>query len=667
MEENDNILSGYCFLAALTENQNDLFNQVFVPICKRTLSLYSLNGKTHGKALDLKELILSEYGIDVPIVMVRRLINASFKSLSNNTRESISFKIFQNGDSFEMQKYAFNDLETQYKKGSRNAQAIQISFIQYLNSENINKDEIPSFTDFLGKNKKQLASFFKGSDIINGRCIDKTYIHHVHFLEFIETSNHELFEIATGLYLGSIVASFLEAGLDLEPKFDPNEIYYLDTPIILKALNLQKEEETEPITELLDLIRKTGGQVRVLSITIDEIHQVIENAIGIYHSTIPTTTINEACIRNKKNRAWLMSYNAKLEDNILSHLKAKKAEITASFKLKHQKSQDIKALQDERVRKGNALHDVLAYLYVRDARGGTISSFQKAKIWFLTSNSSLLKFNKSHNPHNSISEIVLPDALTSLLWLKDPSKLFSKVKKIGLSELMASTLNEEIASKELINEFEANITKLEGITADDYRILLESVAHQSARKIEHFNEISNKDPEKAKIEAHKIVEAEKTRKANRIKIIKDAQSAKIEEEEKNKLLSEKLAKIESDLAIAIDGSTSSTTKIEELSIKLEKQRSLINTVFSSFASVVIIIALVLTVFYLNDTSTNKIRILIYIGITIATAGFSFVGFYLYKNISLVSKILNWIMAAGGIWSLLNLILNAIKFFMDKQV
>jgi len=662
MEENDNILSGYCFLAALTENQNDLFNHVFVPICKRTLSLYSLQGSTHGKATDIKALILKEYGIDIPSLMVKKLINASHKSLSNRARKNINFSVFQNGETFEIQKYAFGDLEIQYKKGARNARALQNAFTSYLDSESIDKDEVPTFTEFLGKHKKHLASFFKGTEEINGKCIEKTYIHHVQFLEYIETGNHDLFEIAKGLYLGSIVASFLEAGLDIEPKFDPKEIYYLDTPIILRALDLQKEEETEPITELLDLIRKTGGQIRVLSITIDEISQVIDRAISLYHPSIPTTTINEACLRLKKNRAWLMTYNAHLEENILTTLKANKTEITLAFKEKHQNFPDIKALQSERVKKGNAMHDVLAYLFVRDARGGTVTLFQKAKIWFLTSNSDLLKFNKSHNPHKSISELVLPDALTGLLWLKDPSKLLAKVKKIGLSELMACTLNEEIASKELINEFETNISKLESVTADDYKTLLESVAHQSAKKIEHFNEIAGQDPEKAKIVAHKIVEAEKSRKASRIKAVKDAQSARNEEEVKNKLLSDKLAKIESDLAVAVDGSA---TQIEELSIKLEKQGTLINTIFISLALVVIIISLILVIFYLNDTSTNKNRILIYIGITIATVGFSFTGFYLYKNISKISKILNWIMAAGGIWGLLNLILNAIKLFMEK--
>lgn len=543
MKENDNILSGYCFLAALIENQNDLFNHVFVPICKRTISLYSLQGSTHGKASDIKELILKEYGIDVPIVMVKKLINASFKSLSNRARRRHSFNVFQNGELFEIQKYAFSDLEIQYKKGIRNAQALQNAFLAYLTAEGIEKEQFPSFSEFLEKNKKHLASFFKGTNVIDDENIDKTYIHHIQFLEYIETGNHDLFEIAKGLYVGSIVASFLEAGLDLEPKFCSNEIYFLDTPIILRALDLQKEEETEPINELLELIRKTGGQIGVLSITIEEIYKVIENAISNYNNSTPTTTINEASLRLAKNRAWLMTYNAHLESNILKTLKANKEEISLPFKEKHKTSPDIKALQAERVRKGNALHDVLAYLYVRDKRGSSVSFIQKAKIWFLTSNSELLKFNKFHNQHNSISEIVLPDALTSLLWLKDPAKLFAEVKKIGLSELMACTLNEEIATKELINEFEANITKLDGISEDDYRNLLESVAHQSAKKIEHFNEIAFQDIEQAKIEAHKIVEWERSRKARRTKAIKDAQAAKLDEEEKNKELAEKLSNL----------------------------------------------------------------------------------------------------------------------------
>jgi predicted nucleic acid-binding protein len=387
---------------------------------------------------------------------------------------------------------------------------LQEAFEAYLNSEGIDTAGLPSFANFLEKNKRHLAAFFKNTGSINGDSVEASYIHHVAFLEHIDTSNNDLFEIAKGLYIGSIVASFLEAGIELEPKFEPNEVYFLDTPIVLRALDLQKEEETEPIKELLEIIKNTGGQIKILSITIEEIYKVIESAIGNYNATTPTSTINEACIRLGKNKAWLITYNGNLEKNILETLKIEKETIQQAFIEKNQTSPDVKALQERRIRKGNALHDVLAYLFVRQLRGSTISLFQKARAWFLSNNTELLKFNRELNPSSGITEIVMPDALTGLLWLKNPTKLIEKVKSVGLSELMAMTLNEEIASKELINEFESTIKSLEGISEDDYRILLASVAHESAKKIEQFNEVAEQDKEKAKNSNGRIYQCRKT-------------------------------------------------------------------------------------------------------------------------------------------------------------
>lgn len=61
-----------------------------------------------------------------------------------------------------------------------------------------------------------------------------------------------------------------------------NIIYYLDTQIVLEALDLQKAEDTLPTQELLKLIRATGGKIRLLDITINEIHKIIELAINNY-------------------------------------------------------------------------------------------------------------------------------------------------------------------------------------------------------------------------------------------------------------------------------------------------------------------------------------------------------------------------------------------------
>ena len=51
------------------------------------------------------------------------------------------------------------------------------------------------------------------------------------------------------------------------------------------------------------------------------------------------------------------------------------------------------------------------------------------------------------------------------------------------------------------------------LSKDDYRILLESIAHESAKKIEQLNEIAENDKGEATILAHKIVEKERSRRA----------------------------------------------------------------------------------------------------------------------------------------------------------
>lgn len=640
MDNKENILTGYCFLAALTENQNDLYNQVYIPICKRALSLYCLGGKTHGTASDIKSIIASEYGIDVPVVIIKKLINASFKSLSNKARKKYNFTIFQNGEMFEIQKFAFSDLEIQYKKGQRNAKALEKAFETYLESNEIETNTLPIFARFLDKNKRHLASFFKNTGNINGDNVDESYIHHVAFLEHIETNNHELFEIAKGLFIGSIVASFLESGINLEPKFESNEVYYIDTPIVLRALDLQKEEETQPIVELINIIKNTGGKVKILSITINEISSVISNAIGNYNTTVPTSTINEACLRLGKNKAWLITYNGKLEENILTTLQIEKETIPNSFIEKNQISPDVKALQERRIRKGNALHDVICYLYIRQQRGNTISLFQKAKFWFLTNNTELLRFNRELNRNSDITEIVMPDALTGLLWLKNPSSLIEKVKSVGLSELMAVTLNEEIASKELITDFETTIKSLENVSQEDYITLLESVAHESAKKIEQFNEIAEKDKGEAIILAQKIVEKERSRRAKSQNEIKKAQSSQKLAISAKDELQQRLSIIEQNLTETRTESENSKTEIEKLTEALKNQEELIkkqlNIIYKwLFVFIVFLVAFILIVIF-----KDKINVI-------------------WKYIT------GLLTASGWLWGLFNFAINLYKLTKGK--
>lgn len=635
MNENETILSAYSFLAALTENQNDLYNHVYTPICKRAISLYSLKGNSHGTSEDIQAIIKQEYGIDVPILVVRKLTRAVEASMSKSQRKDAKFRLYEDGNTFEIGKYDFTDLERKYKRGERQARAIQLAFEEYLKLEEISTENVPSFTGFLNKNKKRLASFFKGKADLNDESPENTYFYHVKFLEHISMSSHELYEIAENLYLGSIVASFLESGMDLDTKFSSGETYFLDTPIILRALGLQKEEETKPVNELLNLIRKTRGEIRVLSITIDEVHGVINSAIDNYNSNVPTSTINEACVRAGKNKTHLINLNGKLEEKITQDLQVKVEPFPNALREKFQNSPDIKYLKEERARKGSAIHDVLAYLYVRNLRGGVIHSYQKAKIWFLTTNAKLLGFNVRSLPQHVISEIVLPDALTSLLWLKNPNQLTGDLKSIGLTELIANTLSEEIPSKELISEFSNSIQQFHYVSEEDYRILLGSVAHQSAKKIGHFNELVTNDKQSATVELYRMIERERSRRASDQTRVKEAQRSERLTKEKNLALSTRLAEIEDQLNSATAEANKQKTQLEELSE--------------------------------NQKRHGKYwrRLIVWLIVFIVLGTITFFGIKFFTRIPTYQQIITIFLATSAIWGCGSFIINLIKFIKGK--
>ena len=461
-------------------------------------------------------------------------------------RNIFKFDIFEDGKAFQFTNYNYFSTEEIYDRERRNAQALQQAFEDYLKSENLSEKNIPSFSQFIDKNKCNLSSFFSGK---NGLIhdVEGSFMAHVNFLQHIEGGYHYLYQTAERIYLGSVIASFLETGVDLESKMDNNIIYYLDTQIVLEALDLQKAEDTLPTQELLKLIRATGGKIRLLDITINEIHKIIELAINNYSKSHPTTTVNEACVRIGKNKTWLISINGKLESFIKAELQVDIDGILETKMSLYSKSEDVNLLKQTRIHKSTAIHDVAAYLHVRDRREGNIRLFQKAKYWFVTANKKLADFNISRKTNGFVNETIMPEELTSLLFLKNPQKLAKKVSQIGLNELIAQTLSEEYASKELINEIDIAIKESADLSAEDYNILFSSIALQSTNKIQKLlEEISDK--RKFNESIHKLIEKERTKRAKskeeklqRQKLFEEVNHEKLSLEEKLKNLEAKLS------------------------------------------------------------------------------------------------------------------------------
>lgn len=637
---NDNVLTSYSFLAALSENETDIYKTVYLPLFKRAISSYAakksskVSNSIQGTDIDIQSIILEEYGIEVPILIVRKLIKAVGTSLSKKERNIFKFDIFEDGKAFQFTNYNYFSTEEIYDRERRNAQALQQAFEDYLKSENLSEKNIPSFSQFIDKNKCNLSSFFSGKNCLI-HDVEGSFMAHVNFLQHIEGGYHYLYQTAERIYLGSVIASFLETGVDLESKMDNNIIYYLDTQIVLEALDLQKAEDTLPTQELLKLIRATGGKIRLLDITINEIHKIIELAINNYSKSHPTTTVNEACVRIGKNKTWLISINGKLESFIKAELQVDIDGILETKMSLYSKSEDVNLLKQTRIHKSTAIHDVAAYLHVRDRREGNIRLFHKAKYWFVTANKKLADFNISRKTNGFVNETIMPEELTSLLFLKNPQKLAKKVSQIGLNELIAQTLSEEYASKELINEIDIAIKESADLSAEDYNILFSSIALQSTNKIQKLlEEISDK--RKFNESIHKLIEKERTKRAKskeeklqRQKLFEEVNHEKLSLEEKLKNLEAKLSQGEKER----EEQQERIRKIEEQQAEsLLKRKKAQRSFWLALGGLILSVVIFLVALYYPTLFSG------------------------------MKDFIKGIASLGGVWGLISLIINICKLF-----
>lgn len=637
---NDNVLTSYSFLAALSENETDIYKTVYLPLFKRAISSYAAkksskeSNSIQGTDIDIQSIILEEYGIEVPILIVRKLIKAVGTSLSKKERNIFKFDTFEDGKAFQFTNYNYFSTEEIYDRERRNAQALQQAFEDYLKSENLSEKNIPSFSQFIDKNKCNLSSFFSGKNCLI-HDVEGSFMAHVNFLQHIEGGYHYLYQTAERIYLGSVIASFLETGVDLESKIDDNIIYYLDTQIVLEALDLQKAEDTLPTQELLKLIRATGGKIRLLDITINEIHKIIELAINNYSKSHPTTTVNEACVRIGKNKTWLISINGKLESFIKAELQVDIDGILETKMNLYSRSEDVNLLKQTRIHKSTAIHDVAAYLHVRDRREGNIRLFQKAKYWFVTANKKLADFNISRKTNGFVNETIMPEELTSLLFLKNPQKLAKKVSQIGLNELIAQTLSEEYASKELINEIDIAIKESADLSAEDYNILFSSIALQSTNKIQKLlEEISDK--RKFNESIHNLIEKERTKQA-KSKEEKIQRQKQFEEVNHEKLsLEEKLKNLEAQLS---QGEKERKEQQERIR-KIEEQQAE----------------------SLLKRKKAQRSFWLALGGLILSAVIFLVALYYPTLFSGMKDFIKGIASLGGVWGLISLIINICKLF-----
>ncbi len=641
--QNDRDLVAYAFMCALNNGSKDLMHTVFMPMFKRAISKYSTNSRG-GKDTDAKHIFLSMYGIDVPIYTIRLMLRKLESDLSRREKALFNFKVFEKGKSFTLDRYTFTSEEVRYQSVVRNARALEGAFDEYINALGLIRESIPPISEFITINRKKLAAFFGKNGQSTQYLGDfSKFEPHAKFFQMIDNRNQALFEIAENLFIGSVIAAYLESGFDLSPKFNNKTLFVLDTQFILRSLDLQQEEETRPATEVIEMIHNSGGDTIVLDVTIEEIERNLKKASDRFLDNpliaeVGNNSIIHACHRREMTRTDIDIIIANITDEIKKVTHADLRKIPSQQKEGAEKSPEHAALKQARHKPLNALHDIICIFYIRNIRGGRVISYQKAGAWFVSSNPTLYSFNLEHSTRGEITEVITPEELASLLWLQNPSMLNKSVARVGIEELVAQAMSYSLVPVETLMDIHSSIMKLESISPNQYAAVASALASKSLEYLIQLGELAKSNQVAFSNAVIEIIRQQNEKMESGSRLNRETFEQTIALEKKYKEALDKISSIESELVTT----KKRIAEASQGSLKLENERDLL-----------------LTQVQIRSRTIKWLLCSIVLGLTVWA-------FITFMDKNLFTKVVTWISGLGGLWSFGNFIFNAIRLFLKKK-
>lgn len=500
---------------------------IFVPLVKRVLYLLNQEGIHEGDNISLiKQRFDIVYQIDIPLPVIKGIL----KEIANevNKESSQNFILYQNDNSFSIKNYVFEEFEDIVQKSKSEAEQVQKLFIQFCEINSYSVENELSIFEFIDKSKLSLSKYLSGNKIRNSRefTVEAQF---VEYFKKIPTA----YELIRKIYLGSILSSYIAYKTDSGNKGCE---LLLDTNFLISLLDLNTQESTHTCEKLLEVGLSQGYKFSVLLDTIEETQMLLRKKADNLDNTFLQAKVNKediynACERRKLNRNDL----ERIADNLemtLNKLSIICIPVTTKYNNLAKHSEEYKNLSKVRNSNKSALHDATAIYYVREKRNNKkIYDFEKVSCWFVNNSNSPENEPKRDNEgsmNGSQTEVIKADELLNILWLSNPAVTKNVTKNdiadIGLSSLVAFTLNEALPKASIIKELDDNIQKYakEDITDKDILLISTRITNRQLKNIQELNDIAKKDKDKfvakLKEEAHKqnILEIERQKKLDEV-------------------------------------------------------------------------------------------------------------------------------------------------------
>ena len=527
MDNSTNKAIAYSLLAHI-RNEGTLTKgplELFIPIVKKGLHFMNINKDQYkGESInEIKNIIFDTYGIEFPIPVLKSILSIIAKEI-NSENETVF--VLNRDNSFWIKDFVFEDYDQKIQEYKNVVTNLQTLFVAFCEANGIDKKENNCIIKFIERNKISISKYLANAHVENG----SDFIIEAKFVEYFK-HNSLVFSQIKNIYLGSILTCYLE----YQPSNVKMDVILLfDTNFIISLLDLNTPESTHTCRKLLQVCKNLGYSFRILIDTIDETKSLLNHKASGYDSAIILKYVNREDIYNACERRSLSKADLdRIADNLekaLSEFGITIIPYSENLRNKAKHSSEYELLKKLRNSPKAALHDAEAILYVKEKRGRKIKEFEKINCWFVnnaishdTDNDNInLLLNPKYFEHQP--EIIKVDDLLNVLWLSNPNIgsaiANDELVDIGITSLVAFTLNEALPKARIIKELDANIQKYKNETISDRDILLLStrIANGQFKNLERLNELAITDParfnEGIKKEARKqeVIERERTDK-----------------------------------------------------------------------------------------------------------------------------------------------------------
>lgn len=443
--------SNYALISALyADKTRGLYSDIYFPIIKYVIvKIFGTkdNGEHYATSEDVQNVIMELFDVKIPHIVIAKTV----LKLSHIENSGIGLNVFEEGNTFQITSAFFDEDEVSFKEResyfNRHLAEIEFEYKAFVEREGICDDGM-TFTEFISNNTDNILGYFENDSETQ---VEEQYTSMVFFLEYLNRENHELYKTANQLFWGSVIAAFLQS--DRPNVYDKERgcesEFYLDTPIALGLLDLSTPENELSARDVCDIIKSSGGILKIHPVTIEEMKAILESVAQ--NGAYPGTSIANACLR----RNLLAPEITKIRLGLQKEIESKGVQVFPSYmpdcrrqvmntykgkpilrelaSIRNENSgADIQSLYfSDQFREA---HDIFMDDYIQEQRKVKNG---KENVFFLTTNTDLINFCK--NRHIDASYMISTSKVILELWMHNAQP--AKVSASALTETMARCLD----------------------------------------------------------------------------------------------------------------------------------------------------------------------------------------------------------------------------------